>query len=138
MDGPYDSDRRIRVLIVDDDEAFAHLLCVLVLRDGRFEVVAQAADGAEAVELAVEHGPQIVLMDVVMPVVDGVEATRTILALRPDTSVIAVSGVDDAEFALAARLAGACEYVQKGRVDEDLIDAMVAARPEQLAQRNAH
>jgi DNA-binding NarL/FixJ family response regulator len=134
INGLQESDDRIRVLIVDDDDAFAHLLSVLVLRDGRFEVVAQAGDGAEAVELAVEHNPQIVLMDVVMPVVDGVEATRTILALRPEASVIAVSGVDDAELALAARLAGACEYVQKGRVDEDLIDAMVAAMPARLAR----
>src|SRR5437763_1335947 len=128
---------RIRVLIVDDDEAFAHLLSVLGRRDGRFEVVAQGRDGAEAVELTLEHDPKIVLMDVVMPVVDGVEATRTILALRPGTSVIAVSGVDDAQLALAARFAGACEYVQKGRVDEDLIDAMVAARSDLVAGHGA-
>jgi DNA-binding NarL/FixJ family response regulator len=132
-----DAERRIRVLIVDDDDAFAHLLSVLVLRDGRFDVTGRARDGAEAVELALEQNPHIVLMDVVMPVVDGVEATRTVLALRPEIRVIAVSGVDDAQFALAARLAGAAEYVQKGRVDDDLIDAMLATLPEPLPSRGA-
>lgn len=120
---------RIPVVIADDDQGFATLLSTLVATDGRFDVVGHARDGSEAVALAFERGPEIVLMDVVMPVVDGVEATRTILALRPETKVIAVSGVDDAQLALDARLAGAVEYVQKGRVADDLLDAMAAAAP---------
>jgi DNA-binding NarL/FixJ family response regulator len=120
---------RIGVVIADDDHAFATLLTTLVGSDGRFDVLGTARDGSEAVALTFERKPEIVLMDVVMPVVDGVEATRTILALRPSTKVIAVSGVDDAQLALDARLAGAVEYVQKGRVADDLLDAMVAAAP---------
>jgi DNA-binding NarL/FixJ family response regulator len=116
-----------RVLIADDDESFAGMLQAFLEADGRFDVVGHARDGTEAVALTFELRPEIVLMDVVMPVVDGVEATRTILALHPETTVIAVSGVDDAQLALDARIAGAAEYVQKGRVDEDLIDAMLAA-----------
>jgi DNA-binding NarL/FixJ family response regulator len=120
---------KISVVIADDDHGFATLLTALVGGDGRFDVVGHARDGSEAVALTFERKPEIVLMDVVMPVVDGVEATRTILALRPSTKVIAVSGVDDAQLALDARMAGAVEYVQKGRVADDLLDAMVAAVP---------
>jgi DNA-binding NarL/FixJ family response regulator len=122
-------DTKIPVVIADDDQGFAALLATLVTTDGRFDVVGQARDGSEAVALTFERAPEIVLMDVVMPVVDGVEATRTILALRPETKVIAVSGADDAQLALDARLAGAVEFVQKGRVADDLLDAMVAAAP---------
>ena len=115
------------VLIADDDDRFLELARSLVANEGRFEVVGQARDGAEAVDLAFELHPDIVLMDVVMPIVDGVEATQTILALHPHTTVIVISGIEESELGLAARVAGAVDYVQKGRVDEDLIDAMLAA-----------
>jgi len=130
-DGNHDGGLRekIGVVIADDDHGFATLLTALVRSDGRFDVLGHARDGSEAVALTFERKPEIVLMDVVMPVVDGVEATKTILALRPTTKVIAVSGVDDAQLALDARMAGAVEYVQKGRVADDLLDAMVAAVP---------
>jgi two-component system, NarL family, response regulator LiaR len=115
------------VLIADDDDGFLELASTLVANDGRFEVIGHARDGSEAVDLAFELHPDIVLMDVVMPIVDGVEATQTILALHPHTTVIAISGIEESELALAARIAGAVDYVQKARADEELIDAMLAA-----------
>jgi CheY-like chemotaxis protein len=79
------------------------------------------------VALARKLRPDVIVMDIEMPIMDGVEATRRILAARPTTRVIAVSGSDYTERALEARFAGACDYVRKSHVEEYLVAAVTAA-----------
>jgi DNA-binding NarL/FixJ family response regulator len=116
-----------RILLVEDDDRFTELLTALLTTDDRFQLVGRARDGAEGVALVQRLRPDVILMDIEMPVMDGVEATRRILACRPSARVVAVSGSDYSERALEARLAGACDYVRKGRLEEDLIAAIEAA-----------
>ena len=75
---------QVRVLIADDQRLFAEALEAILSTDGRINVVARAADGGDAVELALEHQPDVVLMDIAMPVLDGFAATEQIRAqVRP-------------------------------------------------------
>lgn len=113
-----------RVLIVDDHDLFATALAELV--DGRdgLEVVGRAADGAQAIALTSRLRPQVVLMDVDMPRVDGIDATRAITGSRPETCVVVVSGDQTAETAGRARAAGAAAYVFKGCPADELFAAV--------------
>jgi DNA-binding NarL/FixJ family response regulator len=104
------------------------LLSTVLEQDGRFEVLGRARDGKEALELVFALVPDAVLMDVDMPIMDGVEATQRIHRRRPELPVVAISGFDEAERALEVRLAGAVEYVQKERVGTDLVDAVLSAQ----------
>ena len=121
-----------RVLIVDDEPLIRETLAEL-LRDEGFTVLGQAEDGEEAVRAAEELAPDLVLMDVRMPHLNGIEATRRILAERPGTIVVALSAYDDPALAAAARAAGASDYVAKGTPSGELIrrlrDAVRRDRP---------
>src|SRR5947207_7147916 len=79
---------RIRVLIADDHRLFAELLAMALARHPQIEVVGVAHDGQEALELAAAHSPHVTLMDILMPVMDGIEATQRLHALQPDVRVI--------------------------------------------------
>ena len=89
-------------------------------------MVGHARDGREAVELASTLTVDAVVMDIEMPVVDGVEATRQLQEQSPAVPVVAISGTDYEERVLEIREAGAADYVRKARLEEDLIDALVA------------
>jgi len=115
-----------RVLVAEDDEAFLAALELLLERDGRFTVAARARDGREAVELAARVDLDVVVMDIEMPVLDGVEATAQIHESAPELPVIAISGHDYEERVLEIRQAGAVDYVRKARVEQELADALVA------------
>lgn len=78
----------IRVLIADDETLLRSALASLLAMSEKLEIVAQAANGAEAVTLAAEHDPDVVLLDLEMPVLDGVEAARRIIARRPEQPVV--------------------------------------------------
>jgi DNA-binding NarL/FixJ family response regulator len=121
----------IRVLLVDDHAIVRKGLEQLLATVDDIEVVGLAADGEEAVGLAAERRPDVVLMDVEMPRLDGIQATRTIIDARPETRVVVVSAVRDAETAGRARCAGAAAYVFKGCPVADLVAAVleVAASP---------
>jgi DNA-binding NarL/FixJ family response regulator len=93
------------------------------------EVVGAAENGEEAVQVAGEQDPDVVLMDISMPVLDGFEATRRILADRPGTRVIMLTGSSSDEDRAAARQAGAVAYVQKERILEELGEAIRTAAP---------
>jgi CheY-like chemotaxis protein len=109
------SRRRIRVVLADDTEVGRQLLTRLLALDNRFELVGTARDGAEAVALAVRERPQLVLMDALMPVLDGIQATKRIMREAP-TRVVVVTGersLGGASAALDATRAGALDLVAK-------------------------
>jgi two-component system nitrate/nitrite response regulator NarL len=97
---------------------------------GAFELVGRARNGREALELAEELHPDLVVMDVEMPVMDGVEATRILRERMPEVPVLAISGHDYEERALEIRNAGAADYVRKARLEDELttVAAALAAR----------
>jgi two-component system, NarL family, nitrate/nitrite response regulator NarL len=114
-----------RVLVAEDDEAFLETLEAVLEADGRFGVVGRARNGREAVDLAERLRPDIVVMDIEMPVMDGIEATRLLRERHPGLPVVAISGHDYEERVLEIRAAGADDYVRKARLEEEL--AAVAA-----------
>jgi DNA-binding NarL/FixJ family response regulator len=115
----------IRVLIADDHRLFAEALEAILVGDARITVVGQAGDGREAVELARELRPDVVLMDVGMPVLDGFEAARAIRADRADTRILMLTGSSSRADVDLAREAGAAGYVTKDRIAAELIAAIV-------------
>jgi DNA-binding NarL/FixJ family response regulator len=115
-----------RILVAEDDEAFLRALESALTADPRFVVAGRAQNGREAVELARRLRVDAVVMDIEMPEVDGVEATRLIALERPGLPVIAISGHDYEERVLEIRAAGAVDYVRKARLQEDLPDALAA------------
>ena len=105
---------------MEDDEAFLDVLeTVLELNDG-VVVVGRACNGEEAIELAGRLDPDLVVMDIEMPVLDGVEATRILHERMPDVPIVAISGHDYEERVLEIRHAGASDYVRKARLEEEL------------------
>jgi DNA-binding NarL/FixJ family response regulator len=122
-----ESENRIRVLIADEQPLFSKSLEGLLDYDDRVEVVGRAADGREAVELTASLAPDVVLMDINMPVMDGFEATRRIRATGSGAKVIVLTGSDSRGDLTRARNAGADGYVAKARIGSDLLDAILAA-----------
>jgi len=104
--------RRVRVLVADDHQALREAL-VDLLNDVGFEVVGAAVDGVDAVALAKELGPDVVLMDLSMPVLNGLDATRLLREALPDTPVVVFSAFDSAELKRQALAAGAVAYLAK-------------------------
>ena len=115
-----------RILVAEDNAAFAAALEAVLDMDGRFTVVGRARDGGRAVELVRRLDVDAVVMDIEMPEVDGVEATRLLQIERPGLPVIAISGHDYEERVLEIRAAGAVDYVRKSRLEEVLVDALAA------------
>ena len=120
-----DAGRPVRVVIADDHRLFAEALDALLATDARIEVAGHARDGREAVALADELAPQVILMDISMPVMDGIEATRLIRETRRDVRVLMLTGSSSSEDVDRARRAGAAGYVTKDRIAAELIDAIV-------------
>jgi DNA-binding NarL/FixJ family response regulator len=116
----------LRLLIADDHPAFRAGLRLLLESLGDVEVVGEAATGAEVVELAVEHRPDVVVMDLQMPEVGGIEATRAIVARAPGVSVLVLTMFEDEDSVFAALRAGARGYVLKGAGQEELARAIRA------------
>ena len=122
----------MRVLVVDD-QALVRAGFRMILEKGGLDVVGEAADGAEAVELAGTLLPDVVLMDIRMPVLDGIEATRRIVAARPETRVVVLTTFDLDEYVLAAVRAGANGFLLKDLPPADLVHAVgVVARGDAL------
>lgn len=118
----------IGVLIVDDQAAFRDVARMVVEMADGFAVVGEATDGAEGVEAAARLSPELVLMDMNMPGVDGFEATRRIRAERPGIRVLMLSTHDPADFRDRARAAGALDFVAKSAFDPFVLeDAWAAA-----------
>ena len=115
---------RVRVLIADDHSVMRHGLAALLGDQPDMEIVGEAADGREAIELARELRPDVVLMDVSMPNVGGIEATRVIRGELPQVRVIGLSMFEEADQAQAMLAAGASAYLNKARPSEDLVAAI--------------
>jgi DNA-binding NarL/FixJ family response regulator len=116
---------QLRVVIADDDRLFARMLRARLSALPEIEVVGLAADGRRALALAEELEPDVVLMDVHMPVMDGVEATRLIRELDEPPAVVLITGEDTAADA-AAFEAGAAAYLRKSGDPIDVVDVIVA------------
>jgi DNA-binding NarL/FixJ family response regulator len=120
-----DVPQKIRVLIADDHRMFAEALEAILGTDERLEVAGQAADGAEAVRLALKLQPDVILMDISMPVMDGLQATRQIRKQWPTASILMLTGSNAKTDVDRAREAGAAGYVTKERIAAELIDAIL-------------
>jgi DNA-binding NarL/FixJ family response regulator len=114
----------IRVLVVDDHPLFRDGLHALLATVPDVEVVGSAADGESAVRLAVEHLPDVVLMDLNLPGMPGLEATRKLALVAPKVAVLVLTMVDDDDSVLAALRIGARGYVLKGAAQEEVLAAV--------------
>ncbi|MFI6984946.1 response regulator [Embleya sp. NPDC050154] len=114
----------IRLLIVDDQRLVRSGLRMLCAPADDLEVVAEAGNGQEATRLAARLRPDVVLMDLHMPGIDGAEATRRILAERPTTKVVVLTTFDDDDHLYPAPTAGACGFLAKDVAPEELLDAI--------------
>ena len=115
----------LRVVIADDDERYAELIGVLLQDRPELEVIGIAKDGEEAVQLACWQDADVVLMDIDMPRIDGIVATRLVREAKPRMCVLMLSGADPSRLE-EAREAGAIGYVNKLDAPGDLVPALLA------------
>jgi DNA-binding NarL/FixJ family response regulator len=116
----------IRVLIADDHTIMRAGLRSLLEKEDQIEVVAEAENGRRAVQLAVEHEPDVVVMDVSMPDLNGIEATSQVLESLPEAKVIALSMHTDKRFVMGMLRAGAFGYLLKDCASQELANAIVS------------
>src|SRR3954449_13001508 len=117
----------VRVVIVDDHRLFVDALALLLGHDDRLDVIGTASDGPTAIELAVDGGAEVAVIDVRMPEIDGIETAKRLRKRSPDTSVILVTGLADAQIAADAKEAAAVALLKKGALHDQLKEAIVAA-----------
>jgi response regulator RpfG family c-di-GMP phosphodiesterase len=122
-----DHERPVRVLVVDDERDVREVVEAVLAADKRIDVVGRAHDGAEAMRLADETDPDVVLMDVNMPRVDGCRATEQILGAHPEMRVVALTGTVDPETVTRMVVAGAVGYAVKGSDPAKLANVVVDA-----------
>jgi DNA-binding NarL/FixJ family response regulator len=115
-----------RILVAEDTESFLDTIALVLENDERFAVAGRARNGQEAVELAARVTPDAVVIDIEMPVLDGVEATLLMKAAAPELPIVAISGHDYEERVLEIRQAGADDYVRKARLADELPRVLVA------------
>jgi two-component system, NarL family, response regulator NreC len=116
----------IQILLADDHSVMRTGLRLVLERQPDFRVVAEAADGRQAVALAQQHRPDVIVMDVTMPNLNGIEAARQICAAQPHTSIVMLSMHSDEAYVLRALKAGARGYLLKESAESDLIAAIRA------------
>jgi DNA-binding NarL/FixJ family response regulator len=124
--GPETNTQMLRILIADDHGIVRSGLRMLLEAQGDMEVIAEASDGAEARDIAIRERPDIAILDVKMPKLTGLQATREIREQAPDIAVLILSMYDDERYLFEALKAGASGYVLKAQADSDLIDAVHA------------
>ena len=117
----------ITILIADDQRLLREGLATLLALTNDIRIVAQASNGDEAISLAKQHQPDVILMDIQMPGADGVAATQAIHSAQPQTQIIMLTTFADDDYLFAALRAGACGYLLKDIPSEQLADAVRAA-----------
>jgi DNA-binding NarL/FixJ family response regulator len=115
----------VKVLIADDHRLFAEALEAILTAEERIDVIGHARDGREAVELWQERRPDLTLMDIAMPVLDGIAATREIRRLDDTACILMLTGSNARSDVDRAREAGAAGYMTKDRIAAELIDAII-------------
>lgn len=115
---------RIRVIVVDDQPVIRRGLSLMLAAEADIDVVGQAADGGEAIELASTQRPDVVLMDLQMSPMGGVAATREITARLPDTQVVVLTTFDTDELVFDAIRAGAQAYLLKDALESEILDTI--------------
>ena len=120
--------QKIRILLADDHTLMRQGLRMLLEREPDFEVIAEAGDGEEAVSLSSKYKPDVVLMDVGMPKINGLEATKLIKAKHPAIAVLVLTIHDDEEYIIGFLEAGAAGYLLKSAYGEELLQAIRSLR----------
>lgn len=120
------ADTPARIIVVDDHEPWRRQVCSLLLKGREWTVVGEGSDGLEAVQQADELKPDLILLDVELPTVNGIEAARRILSMNPQARVLFVSAHSSRDIADAALSAGARGYVLKADAGHELLPAMEA------------
>lgn len=116
----------LQIVLADDHTVMRGGLRLLLEREPGFSVVGEASNGREAIQLAEEHSPDVVVMDVAMPTLNGIEAAGRIIGLRPRTAIVILSMHSDESYVLRALKAGARGYLLKDSAEADLIQAVRA------------
>jgi DNA-binding NarL/FixJ family response regulator len=116
-----------RILVVDDDPLYTEAVTAILALDGRVEVVGCANDGREGVERALLLQPDVVIMDIQMPLLDGIEATRCLRRVLPSARIVLVSSLTTADDRRRAREAGAFAAIAKGLGTDALVEAALTA-----------
>ncbi len=129
--------RAARVVIVDDQTLFRTGLARLLDEDPRVEVVGQAKDGADLIDRVASLNPDVILMDLKMPNIDGVEATRRIVAEHPEIKVLILSTFDADSYVLQALRAGASGYVLKDSQPDAIVSSILAIMSGERVMANA-
>jgi CheY-like chemotaxis protein len=115
----------LRVLLVDDMVELRAMIRLTLERSGHFAVVGEAGDGQVAIELASEHQPDLVLLDVSMPVMDGLEALPHLRTVAPAAYVVMLSGFSETRLGADAAAGGATAYLEKGLAPQALVERLL-------------
>lgn len=124
--------KKKKTVLVVDDLAFVRTTLTDILTDSGYQVIAQAADGIEAVEKWKQFRPDLVTMDVVMPRLNGVDATKEIMKLDRNSTVVMISSMDQVHLVMEAIQVGAKDYIQKPFSAKDVISVLDRALDDEL------
>jgi len=116
---------RLRVVLADDTAEYRLLLRIILEQDGRFDVVAEAADGAEAVRAAIAEQPDVLVLDLAMPVMDGLQAIPGVRSGAPETVIVVLSGFARGRLDREALALGASAYVEKGEAFSVIVSTLL-------------
>jgi len=119
---------KTRILIADDHPLLREALCQVFSNQKDMEIVGQAGNGEEAIDLASQLKPDILVMDIMMPKFDGLEASRQIKKITPNTAILILTAYDDDNYVLGLLEAGATGYLMKSAKGQDLVEAVRAVR----------
>ena len=117
----------VRIVIVDDHETLRHTLRLYLQQFEHLQLVGEAGSGYEALQLCAQQKPDVVLMDILMPGMDGIDATRAIRQEHPDVRVIGMTGMEYERLERDALEAGAAAFLYKGMLDDRLVAAIYQA-----------
>jgi DNA-binding NarL/FixJ family response regulator len=119
---------KTRILIADDHPLLREALCQVFSNQKDMEIVGQAGNGEEAIDLASQLKPDILVMDIMMPKFDGLEASRQIKKITPNTAILILTAYDDDNYVLGLLESGATGYLMKSAKGQDLVEAVRAVR----------